>query len=91
MGKIKLPLVSIYIISKNYGRFLNQSINSVFKQTFNNWELFLVDDNSNDNTRKIFKNINNPKKNKISIIRNSSTEGIQKIANKSRKIRKFKN
>jgi CMP-N-acetylneuraminic acid synthetase len=80
--KKKLPLVSIYIISKNYGRFLYKSINSVFNQTFNNWELFLVDDNSNDNTRKIFKNINNPKKNKISIIRNSSTEGIQKIANK---------
>ena len=39
------PLVTIYIISKNYGRFLNQSIKSVLDQTYKNWELFVVDDN----------------------------------------------
>jgi len=76
------PLVSIYIVSKNYGRFLDQSIKSVFAQSYKNWELFLVDDNSHDNTFEIMKKNFKYKDNKITIIKNTSSLGVQKIANK---------
>ena len=57
------PLVTIYIVSKNYGRFLNQSIKSVLDQTYKNWELFVVDDNSDDETTKIMNKYKNYKDN----------------------------
>ena len=45
--------VSIVMPAYNSGRFITESIESVVKQTFECWELFVVDDCSNDNTREI--------------------------------------
>ena len=53
--KLHRPLVTIYIVSKNYGRYLNRAIKSVFTQSYKNWELYIVDDNSTDNTKNILK------------------------------------
>ena len=39
----------------NGEKFLKQSINSVINQTFENWELIFWDNQSNDNSAKIFK------------------------------------
>jgi len=50
MDKVK---VTVYIPSHNYGRFLKQAIESVLRQTFDNWELILIDDNSEDETHAI--------------------------------------
>lgn len=78
----KKPIVTIYVISKNYGRYLLQSVNSIYNQTYTNWELFIIDDNSTDGSRSFLKKITKFKKNKIVIIKNFSTKGIHKIANK---------
>ena len=42
------PLVSVIIIFLNAEKFLQEAIESVLVQTYNNWELFLVDDGSAD-------------------------------------------
>jgi glycosyltransferase involved in cell wall biosynthesis len=45
---IDMPLVSIIIPFLNAERFIKEAIESVFAQTYDNWELFLVDDGSTD-------------------------------------------
>ena len=44
---------SIIIPSFNRASFLSKAINSVINQSFQNWELIIVDDGSTDNTRDL--------------------------------------
>ena len=65
------PKYSVYIVSHNYGHYVEQAIQSVFEQTESNWELLLIDDGSTDSTSEIFK-----KYEKDSRIRTFNTNGI---------------
>ena len=51
--KKKTPLVSVYIVCHNYGRFLAQAIESVIHQSFEDWELLIFDDGSEDNSKEV--------------------------------------
>ena len=46
-------LVSIITPSYNSSKFIEECIDSVISQTFKNWEMIIVDDCSNDNSREI--------------------------------------
>jgi glycosyltransferase involved in cell wall biosynthesis len=50
------PLVSAVIIFLNAEKFIEEAIKSVFAQTYDNWELLLVDDGSTDSSTQIAKN-----------------------------------
>lgn len=43
-------LVSIIMLSHNSAQYVEESVRSVIAQTYQNWELLFVDDNSKDNT-----------------------------------------
>lgn len=47
------PAVSVILTAHNYGRFLRQSIESVLAQTFQDFELIVVNDGSTDHTPEI--------------------------------------
>jgi glycosyltransferase involved in cell wall biosynthesis len=47
------PLVSAIIIFLNEEEFIEEAIESVFAQTYNHWELLLVDDGSDDKSSEI--------------------------------------
>ena len=73
------PLVTVYITNNNYGIFLKKSIQSVLDQSYKNIYLIIVDDNSNDNSKKILKEYKS--KDKIKIIYNKKKRGLIKNAN----------
>ena len=54
---MKEELVSIIMPSYNTGKFIQETIDSVINQTYDNWELIIVDDCSSDNTDEIVKSI----------------------------------
>ena len=47
------PLVSVYLVNHNYGRFIEQAIHSVLSQTMQDFELIVIDDGSTDDSRDI--------------------------------------
>ncbi|HAR40450.1 MAG TPA: hypothetical protein DCR68_03680 [Coprothermobacter sp.] len=51
--KKSLPLVSIIIDNYNYGRFIQDAIESTLNQTYPNIEVIVVDDGSTDSSREI--------------------------------------
>lgn len=57
-----IPKVSVIIPNYNHARFLEQRIESVLNQTFQDFEIIFLDDASVDNSREIFaKYANHPK------------------------------
>jgi len=46
-------LVSVIMPTYNCAKFIGETIESIQEQTYNNWELIIVDDCSTDNTKDV--------------------------------------
>lgn len=55
------PLVSIIIPTYNRANLIGETIFSVVNQTYKNWELIIVDDGSEDNTKNIIETFSDPR------------------------------
>lgn len=53
------PKVSVVMACYNSAKFLKRAIKSVYKQTYKNWELIIVDDSSKDKSLSIIKSFIN--------------------------------
>ncbi|PGD51540.1 glycosyl transferase, partial [Bacillus toyonensis] len=49
------PKISIILTSYNKPSLINQVIESVLMQTYKEWELFIMDDDSNEMTQKVIR------------------------------------
>lgn len=56
---MKSPLVSIIMPVKNTAQFLEQCLDSIVHQSYQNWELLAVDDGSSDNSFSILESYQN--------------------------------
>lgn len=80
-------LVSIIMPCYNDADHISDSINSIMSQTYENWELIIVDDFSTDNSKKIIRNYMN-KESRIKLIESNSNIGPGPSRNKGIKISK---
>lgn len=52
------PRVSVVVPNYNYGRFLGEALQSVISQTFQDWELIVVDNFSSDDSEAVVRSFN---------------------------------
>jgi CMP-N-acetylneuraminic acid synthetase len=76
------PLVTVYVPCHNYGRFLAQCVESVLTQLYPNWELFVFDEASEDDTALISESLRQRSPNRITVIQNAEPLGLQRLANR---------
>lgn len=75
------PKVTVYIPCHNYGRFLEQAIDSVIAQSYESWELIILDDGSSDDTGKIIQNYLEQYPKRIRGLCHYPARGLQACAN----------
>ena len=61
------PFFSIIVPNYNNSKYLYRCIKSVTDQTFKNWELLIIDNNSNDNSLDIVNSFNDKRVKTITI------------------------
>ncbi len=54
-----LPLVTVVIPSYNHEKYIEEAVNSIIKQTYQNIEFIVIDDGSSDNSPKILTDLSN--------------------------------
>lgn len=71
--------ISVIMTSYNYAQYLQEAINSVISQSYQNWELIIVDDGSADNSVEIIQNFcQKDKRIKLFQHENSQNKGLKK-------------
>ncbi|ELA8731790.1 glycosyltransferase family 2 protein, partial [Morganella morganii] len=58
---MKTPLISVIMPAYNAEKYISDSIDSVLNQSIQNFELIIIDDNSQDNTTNIINKYNDPR------------------------------
>ena len=71
------PLISVVIPTFNREKVLKRAIDSVVSQTYDNWELIIVDNNSTDNTENLVHSYKNPNI-KLTSIDNDGVIGLSR-------------
>jgi glycosyltransferase involved in cell wall biosynthesis len=79
--------VSIVMAAYNSEKYIKKSVQSILDQTYKNWELILVNDNSTDSTLNLIKNFRDKK---IKIINLKKNIGAYKATDLALKISKGK-
>jgi len=77
--KFEDPLVSVIIPCYNGEEFIREAIESVISQTYQKWELIVIDDGSTDNSKEIVDKYRTGQR--IKCIQHDTNKGIAKASN----------
>ncbi|MCC0177343.1 glycosyltransferase family 2 protein [Waterburya agarophytonicola K14] len=72
------PEVSVIIPAYNCEEYIAQALESVFAQTYDNFEIILVDDGSTDSTLKVARSF---KDSRLKIVANKQNRGVSSVRN----------
>ncbi|MGZ4847374.1 MAG: glycosyltransferase family 2 protein, partial [Halobacteriota archaeon] len=75
-----MPQVSVLMKSYNHERFIAEAVESVLRQSFDDFELLIVDDASTDRSQAIIKGYQDDDS-RIRTLFHDTTEGITKVVN----------
>jgi len=84
-----MPKVSIILPTYNGSKWISNAIESVICQSFDDWELLVIDDGSSDDTEVIIKAFLQ-KDSRIVYVKNNKNLGLQKTLNKGINLSKGK-
>jgi CMP-N-acetylneuraminic acid synthetase len=73
-------LVTVYITNYNYGKFIEQAVNSVLNQSLDDYEIIIIDDGSTDNSREIIERLSQHPKIKVIFQQNKGLNVTNNIA-----------
>lgn len=75
------PRVSVFIQSYNYGRYISDAIESVLVQTYQNFELIVIDDASQDQSPAIIEEFGHKYPDKIKFVNRTVNWGLVRTYN----------
>mgnify|MGYP005844005933 CR=1 FL=1 len=78
MNPAQTPLISVIVPTHNRGHLIKRAIESILNQTFQDFEVIVVDDGSTDSTEEVIKKINN---NKVVYVKHDSNKGASAARN----------
>lgn len=79
MQSLTTPYVSVVMPAYNAEKYLREAIDSILTQTFDNFELIIINDGSTDNTEAIIQSYSDPR---IVYLKNEQNAGICVTLNK---------
>jgi len=74
------PTVTVYITSFNYANYVEKAINSVLSQTYQDFELIIIDDGSSDHSRDVIRKFNSNEKVKLIFQKNKGLNATNNVA-----------
>ena len=77
----RIPRVSVIMPAYNAERFIEEAIGSVIRQTFQDWELLVIDDGSTDATVAVVEKLARTDS-RITLLRNEVNMGVAKTRNR---------
>jgi CMP-N-acetylneuraminic acid synthetase len=77
------PVITVYTASQNYGHFLEEAIESVVAQTRQDWELFIFDLGSTDETAAVAARFQAQDPERISTVTYTEPKRLQIVANEA--------
>lgn len=77
----KNNLVSVIMPCYNSASHIENSISSVINQSYNNWELIIIDDGSSDHSLRKLKELKSKASSKIQLLKNKKNLGADKARN----------
>ena len=77
-----LNTITIVLPNYNSQKYLEETLNSIITQNYKDWNLQIIDDNSNDETLKILRRFENNKNINITYLKKYGCRVLQKFSNR---------